>query len=88
MTGKLEITFERLQMIAITLGETMCKLQWLRWWNLSSRARTYVCLPLGDVNEIELGKASSKDYMLLVWVVHLGGGLFIPHMNKCECKKG
>lgn len=46
------MTKKNLQVVAV---EGQHKLRWLHWWNLSLLAREFLCFPLGEAKEIELG---------------------------------
>jgi hypothetical protein len=51
---QLELTLEKLQLIATTSVTPYHKLRWLRWWNSSIHTRKAVRFPLKLVNEDRL----------------------------------
>ena len=52
--SQLELTLDKLQLIATTVVPPHHKLRWLRWWNSSIHTREAVRFPLRPVNEERL----------------------------------
>ena len=52
--SQLELTLDKLQIIATTVGPPHHKLRWLKWWNSSVHTREAVRFPLRPVNAVHL----------------------------------
>ena len=52
--SQLELTLDKLQLIATTTVPPHHKLRWLKWWNSSVHTREAVRFPLKPVNEERL----------------------------------
>ncbi len=52
--SQLELTLEKLQLIATTSVPPHHKLRWMKWWNSSVYTREVVRFPLKPVNEERL----------------------------------
>ena len=52
--SQLELTLDKLQMIATTAGPPHHELRWLKWWNSFVHTREAVRFPLKPVNDERL----------------------------------